>query len=1031
MNSYSIQIKQNGVWSRLEADSVFPLSWCDLLDERLDEAYITVYNSTKEVIKQTTEIKITIHNEGNTVEKFFIVASDNSFEFPVGSGKYKHDLYLIERTKLLEGIYCSSLTFTNSITRENNIYDVTLATASVSLPDDIFDITRFNIVSVATAKEFVSSKQILYYFPNNKPFSIVKLSDRLNENNVKGIVQAFLDWYETNKGKTYHIDEEGTIHCKAYYNGDTKNEITINYSEDDITIGPDLLDNGPIWLEYGADLKQSSIYCKFVIIVQPYTPINEEQKQYSITDVVCRMCEQAEPLMDGETPRYRMDGVVYKNPFSLFNKSYDSGDAKKYSTVLAPEFTVTQSTLREQLRTVGGYIHGEPYLDEENKVHFKPLAITRRWKAGENLPYVSKSYTAHINEYCTEIRTNAQNLVSSMGYAKGVAISPGEGLLHTVRSEQLYARVSSENGEISTDFPIQEIIKVECGLINPEKISKNEGGKSETPINNGMDYFIAPTDITPFVYEQTVYNANLSSHKEFPISKPYGIYYTRGEKNIKGLFYTPRVAFELGTTPPAIANILSAITGINESVIQYQMEDMDGQNLVFRVTYRPITNHFVSHGKQIYIQGEDPFHKPYNQSENLVESTYFGEHIKGVAARLGNIQQERTYIIKYIKDIPTTGMKIGDYWITAVSCELMPYYIKCTVGLSKNYESISRHIGVNSQKRMYQISESNVYRRDILIKNRIVITKENGGSKPSPYSTKRLLLSDLSALADAFKKTTKETKNRRITFSRFIGYQRNIGEVGVNALLPTISRALGNTIVFTFSMLDNYSAGNTREYVIDDNKDIQGWWMNSTPYTDENGSISYADIKLYSSIDSTNASVQSLWKQANAFPELSQLHLNDLLPETSLAPSIGNERMMYRHCVDKDNREALSYNIVLEFVTDDPDLVIGSGLAAHCSLVDNTERLENALVYRFVEDGDGGYSFSKYDNIFDTTNRTGYDNVAIEKNESDGSVTISFSVPPFSEDVRWVIAFPSPTTDNVLLSGKGAGKQSYTFYITK
>lgn len=33
--------------------------------------------------------------------------------------KFKHELYLIERTKLLEGTYCQSLTFTNP---KGNVY---------------------------------------------------------------------------------------------------------------------------------------------------------------------------------------------------------------------------------------------------------------------------------------------------------------------------------------------------------------------------------------------------------------------------------------------------------------------------------------------------------------------------------------------------------------------------------------------------------------------------------------------------------------------------------------------------------------------------------------------------------------------------------------------------------------------------------------------------------------------------------------------------------------------------------------------
>lgn len=69
MNTYSIQIKQNGVWSRFEADSVFPFSWCDLLDERLDEAHLTFYDYPEKAITPLTEFSVEINNNGKVKEK--------------------------------------------------------------------------------------------------------------------------------------------------------------------------------------------------------------------------------------------------------------------------------------------------------------------------------------------------------------------------------------------------------------------------------------------------------------------------------------------------------------------------------------------------------------------------------------------------------------------------------------------------------------------------------------------------------------------------------------------------------------------------------------------------------------------------------------------------------------------------------------------------------------------------------------------------------------------------------------------------
>ena len=116
MNSYKLYIKQAGEWQEVTTP-VFPFSWGELLDERLDEAYVTVY-SRVEQYNRLDRVRVTIHNGNKVRDEYFAIASDSATESPVGSGRYKHDLYLIELMKLTEGIICSSITFTNAKGKE-------------------------------------------------------------------------------------------------------------------------------------------------------------------------------------------------------------------------------------------------------------------------------------------------------------------------------------------------------------------------------------------------------------------------------------------------------------------------------------------------------------------------------------------------------------------------------------------------------------------------------------------------------------------------------------------------------------------------------------------------------------------------------------------------------------------------------------------------------------------------------------------------------------------------------------------------
>ena len=62
MNKFEISIKQDGEYQPIQATPVFPFSWGELLDERLDEAYITLYDSPEKTYKRLSDVKVTITN---------------------------------------------------------------------------------------------------------------------------------------------------------------------------------------------------------------------------------------------------------------------------------------------------------------------------------------------------------------------------------------------------------------------------------------------------------------------------------------------------------------------------------------------------------------------------------------------------------------------------------------------------------------------------------------------------------------------------------------------------------------------------------------------------------------------------------------------------------------------------------------------------------------------------------------------------------------------------------------------------------
>ena len=84
MNNFSVYIKDNGTYDKINAIAVFPFSFGQLLDEQLDEARLVVKLSPKEHYEPLTEVKIELLENGNVVkEYYFVVAQDNAYEFPI------------------------------------------------------------------------------------------------------------------------------------------------------------------------------------------------------------------------------------------------------------------------------------------------------------------------------------------------------------------------------------------------------------------------------------------------------------------------------------------------------------------------------------------------------------------------------------------------------------------------------------------------------------------------------------------------------------------------------------------------------------------------------------------------------------------------------------------------------------------------------------------------------------------------------------------------------------------------------------
>ena len=614
----------------------------------------------------------------------------------------------------------------------------------------------------------------------------------------------------------------------------------------------------------------------------------EPSPKWNARSVIERALMIAEPLRKGDTPKFHLN----------------ADQAKEFEKIETPEFQFTQSTLREILQGVGAYIHGEPRLNGDeiyydmygsgalNDVHYKN--------------YAALSMRQDIEQYASGIDSSVDNFVNTVGRDSGVIIEPYDGGYKTLRTETLYARVEEGNMLISTQWPIYSISKVECGFVG------------ET----------TSADITPYIFESADY-ARMSSYSElYPESRAYALYYTIGEKNIYGLNFKEAHPISPAFKNYAILNILRAATGDSSLTIDEGKENgEDGYTeggyplLAFRVTYTPIFSARVQQSKAYIGELTAPRTLAYNQAQNVVEASYYGERMKGAIARMGNVEKTYTFVFAGLARIPKVGdLFDDDYYISTVDVEIQPESTKITLGLSQDFNRYSEFIGINTAKRVYEVSERQAYDSNLSYRDYVVI-----GDKVGSENT----LFDISRIATTFSQNF-ETEPITLAIAQGEDDSKNLlAEIA----LPVQTAAFGNAAVMTFKYEDNYSAGNNVTWREQNN--VQGWFTNGVAYSDVHGNMEYLHLKYYE-----GGTIPATKEQ--------QTQIGTSLPNATNITGRGQayintgERPLW---VKKGSTEILSVTYQIDYVSNRKNIIIGSALAKNCVFVSGSQSGHGAVLY--------------------------------------------------------------------------------------
>lgn len=901
MNNFEVKIlnPKTGVKTDATPYAVFPLKVANLLDEQLDEANLTLKGIDIGYLQPFTEIEIKIRHivdcvltdaqysaivgacelsgiavdessRSETLTLTMVVANDRAVEVPVGSGRYNHEVYLIERTKLLERFIGDSITFSNPLGSQ---YSST-AFAVCNYESDTISITPNN-----DKRTFFSSVIKQGYIYGNT-ITLPTASQLEEQETLPEGAHFFLLGSEGATSVTLIKQSTNEIipaTSNNQYNLEADN-YKITYSYPSTTIDGSMANVTTFEYSFGVFTNRLPL------------------KKWTITSVINRIYDLIEPL---EYP-YNLAGTGNLTPqqprFVL-----DSEVAEKYDNVLAPEFPFTRSTLREMLQLIGGFIHAEPRIlgrsGEQYIVGFDEYG-SKTYSNISKEPYVNATFSTDINQYCTALDSSADNLTNTLDWAQGVVVEPYSNGSRTLRTETTTTRLAEDNSTfIATQLPIHTIYKLEWYDDEDKRLY----------------------DITPYLFEASDY-ATLSSYQgAYPFTKAYAIYYTQGQKNVRGLFFKAEHAINPVFHEYAIINILRAVTE-NSSL---EVTGQDLMQLQFRITYKPFYSTRVRTHKQVVMDGT-PSTLAYNQGANAIETRYYGENLKGVVARLGNVEKTYTYELAFLSQIPQVGRKFdNNYYISNVTYDVLPFSIKCTVALSKHFNRISEYVGVNTEKRMWEISERQTQLRQSVFTSYIVASTvmETYSENTVPEALRYPVNVLFNTYADIIRS---EPVSYAVIKTK--DYNNNAIHSRCRAL-PVVASAFGNAMTFTFAFEDNYSAG---QKIVDVNGDsgdadnVSGWWGDYVPYTDYYGRAYFLEYMLMG------------WR-ANNLRDADMVP--NLVPEyTSASPSANGRFIGARFLYRKDSREIPQITHEIAVLSDNEDIIIGSALCRNCSAVNTNPK---------------------------------------------------------------------------------------------
>lgn len=780
---------------------------------------------------------------------------------------YTHRALLVEPTFLLTQSICDTLTFTNRL--GHNVYDPNAAEVLPTTygPDTAFRAMSIDNMIAHYASPIIASKE--FEFDINGFDEIFSIKPDPNSRESWSIGERWVEIY-INGHIIDKIKQQTTTIIKI--KPETENDILeikyighFSYSvKNNVGMWEQKYQNAEFGYVYKMEIRHNKHFVK-----KPY---------YTISEVIRRILEVGVVRQKSEPIRYKIKQEILE----------------KYENVRAPEFHITRNTLFEALLQVGHYVHAIPRLlwNEEdnafNLITFDELGGDEEWKPSECDILTGKRCTLNAEEYYGAFDSVVSNMINTTNEAEASV----QDLLKTTRTEEGSWLIENDTATITTDFPIYQVLEL----------------KAKSFVN-GWE-----VDLTPYLYEAAEYQTLSSFDTLYPSSKCYALTYKQGDCKINGLSFIRKSSItEMSPArDAALTNILYEKIGISKDKIGPY------RDIAFSVKYIPIVSARIVQ-KKAYKGNYDLNNTLiYNQQENTLESTLYGEHVKGVLAMIGNELEFLKYKVFDFNNWPKCGQKIDGKYIFDIRRNILSNdSIEFNMILTENFNKLNGYYGVQSNFRLFDVSEKQSINREINYGNNILLSTQN------KQRTNNFPLKNVGIMVKDTLLGFKGTNNLCVIAQGFSNILNENGtkEVGVEIQNPIkkglITGSMGNSIFFNYKYADNYSAGEKAE-IYEQNKEYK-YSQKLVPYGDVYGELYYLKLHILKNKDSANLD------EAKNAPECEYdfANTNNVVFDYATDPLV----------IRKDSRECLNVTTQINFVAEDKEIVIGRLLCLRNSLV--------------------------------------------------------------------------------------------------